>query len=102
MAERVDVGVSVVVVVEPDIVLEEMKRAGSFSPAPAESCHVVVGGRGTILFGTGLERETEGHRGPLADQRGGGGHVIWSEEVERSCLVLLAPRSPSRQPVEQS
>ena len=95
VAERVDVGVRVVVVVDADVVLGEPKRSRSDVDV-GEQGHSVLRRVRVVEALLRVPRMAERDRLAAADEPSGSDDAIGAELVESPELVVLAPASPVR------
>ena len=77
MGEGVDVAVTFVVVVDPDVVLREAHAPGS-DVLVGQHGHVVIRRLGIVDAVLGVERQAEGDRDATAHESRGRDHALWA------------------------
>jgi hypothetical protein len=93
VAERVDVAVTLVVVVDADVVLREAQAAGSDVDV-GEQRHLVIRRLGVVDAPMRVERPAERDGQPPVDQPRGGHDPVGGEVVQRPHLRPLVPPTP--------
>src|SRR5262249_39406330 len=100
MAQRVDVGVAVAVVVDSDEVLGKTQRAQSHIRI-VDLGHPEFGRVWTVRRRARAERQAEAHDDTASHQARGRRQAVRGKTVRRSELVLCSPASPAAHGAEQ-
>ena len=100
VAERVDVGVTVVVVVEADVILDEVDRFGNRGSV-TEPSHVMIRGGRAVGRAMRVQRQAQCHAAAVSHEPRRCRDPIRRQQVKRPALVIGSPASPVAEGIEQ-